>query len=166
MPGYNYFFLSFFLGKIKLNSVLKEFSVLCQYNWTKYARQHNYWIYIFILIILKWAFLVAQMQCRKHGFNLWVKKIPWRKEWEFHGQSSVVGYSPWSCKESDVTEQLTYTHTILKLHKNKDINEIYFVSTLIHNSWGICVLLPNCLHNIYLVSLTLQTAFLIFYLIL
>ena len=28
---------------------------------------------------------------------------------KFHGQRSMVGYSPWSCKESDMTEQLT-TH--------------------------------------------------------
>ena len=26
---------------------------------------------------------------------------------EFHGQRSLVGYSPWGCKESDTTEQLT-----------------------------------------------------------
>ena len=27
---------------------------------------------------------------------------------EFHGQRSLVGYSPWSCKESDTTEQLHF----------------------------------------------------------
>ena len=41
---------------------------------------------------------------------------PWRREWqltpvflsgEFHGQRSLVGYSPWDRKVSDVTEQLT-----------------------------------------------------------
>ena len=26
---------------------------------------------------------------------------------EFHGQRSLVGYSPWVCKELDMTEQLT-----------------------------------------------------------
>ena len=26
---------------------------------------------------------------------------------EFHGQRSLVGYSPWGCKESDTIEQLT-----------------------------------------------------------
>ena len=26
---------------------------------------------------------------------------------ESHGQSSLAGYSPWGCKESDMTEQLT-----------------------------------------------------------
>ena len=30
---------------------------------------------------------------------------------EFHGQRSLVGYSPWGHKESDTTEQLTHTHT-------------------------------------------------------
>ena len=47
------------------------------------------------------AFLVAQtvknLQYRKHRFNPWVRKIPWRREWqptpvflpgEFHGQRS------------------------------------------------------------------------------
>ena len=29
-----------------------------------------------------------------------------------HGQRSLAGYSPWSCKESDMTESLsTHTHT-------------------------------------------------------
>ena len=28
---------------------------------------------------------------------------------EFHGQN-LAGYSPWGCKESDMTEQLTHTH--------------------------------------------------------
>ena len=26
---------------------------------------------------------------------------------EFHGQKSLAGYSPWGCKELDVTERLT-----------------------------------------------------------
>ena len=46
-------------------------------------------------------------------FNPWVRKVPRRREWlptpvfwpgEFHGQRSLVGYSPWGCKESDTTE--------------------------------------------------------------
>ena len=44
------------------------------------------------------------------GFDRWVRKIPWRREWlstpvfwpgEFHGL-----YIPLSCKESDTTERL------------------------------------------------------------
>ena len=49
------------------------------------------------------------------GFNPYVRKIPWRREWqptpvflpaESHGQRSraTVGYSPWGRKELDVTE--------------------------------------------------------------
>ena len=69
--------------------------------------------------------LVAQMV--KHlpamrespGFNPWVRKIPWRRKWQptqvllpgkFHGWRSLVGYSPWGCKESNTTEWLHF-HT-------------------------------------------------------
>ena len=29
--------------------------------------------------------------------------------WKISGQRSLVGYSPWGCKESDMAEQLTHT---------------------------------------------------------
>ena len=62
---------------------------------------------------LERASLVAQMvrnppviQCKRP------RKIPWRREWqptpllpgESHGQRNLAGYSPWVCKESDMTE--------------------------------------------------------------
>ena len=56
------------------------------------------------------------LQCRGPRFNLWIGKIPWRREWlptqvflpgEFHGQRSVAGYSPWGCKELRTAEWLT-----------------------------------------------------------
>ena len=59
------------------------------------------------------------MQCRRPGFDPWVRKIPWRRKWqpspvflpwEFHGQRSLAGYNPWGPKESDTTERLTGTH--------------------------------------------------------
>ena len=31
---------------------------------------------------------------------------------ESHGGRSLVGYSPWGCKESDMTEQLSLTHSL------------------------------------------------------
>ena len=52
-------------------------------------------------------------QCRRPGFDPWVRKIPWRRKWqptpvflpgEFHGQRSLMGYSPDGYQESDVTE--------------------------------------------------------------
>ena len=57
------------------------------------------------------------LHCRQVLYPLWVGKIPWRRErlptpvflpGEFHGQSSLVGYSsPWDHSESDMTERLT-----------------------------------------------------------
>ena len=55
-------------------------------------------------------------QCRRrkrHRFSPWVRKIHWRRAWqptpvffpgESHGQRSLVGYSLWDRKESDLTE--------------------------------------------------------------
>ena len=56
----------------------------------------------------------------------------WRREWlstlvflprKFHGQRSLVSYSSWGPKESDMTERVTislsfmfYTHTHIGLH--------------------------------------------------
>ena len=43
----------------------------------------------------------------------WVEKLPWRRKWKptrvflpgkSHGQRSLVHYSPWDHKESDMTE--------------------------------------------------------------
>ena len=56
------------------------------------------------------------LQCGRPRFDPWVGKITWRRKWqptpvslpgEFHGQRSLVGYSPWGCKVLDTTEQLT-----------------------------------------------------------
>ena len=50
---------------------------------------------------------------RRCGLNPWIRKIPWRRKWQptpvflpgkSHGQRSLVGYSPWGCKESEMTE--------------------------------------------------------------
>ena len=57
---------------------------------------------------------LLQETCR---FDPWVRKIPWRRKWQptpvfllgkSHGQKSLAGYTPWSHKESDMTEQLTH----------------------------------------------------------
>ena len=31
---------------------------------------------------------------------------------EFHGQRNLAGYSPWGCKEVDMTERVTYSHML------------------------------------------------------
>ena len=62
----------------------------------------------------------------RRGFDLWVGKIPWRRKWQptlvllpgkFHGQRSLVGYSPCDRKESDTTMQL-HSHSYLLERKD------------------------------------------------
>ena len=51
-------------------------------------------------------------QCRRWGFEPWVRKIPWRRKWQpnpvflpakSHGQRSLTGYSSLVLKELDMT---------------------------------------------------------------
>ena len=53
-----------------------------------------------------------------------VRKIPWRRKWQptlvflpriSHGLRSLVGYSPWGHKESDMTELLHFHTEIVTL---------------------------------------------------
>ena len=57
-------------------------------------------------------------QCKSRRFSLWVRNMPWRREWqltpvflpgEFRGQRSLAGYRPRGHKESDTTEH-AYTY--------------------------------------------------------
>ena len=76
---------------------------------------------------LPWWLSIRESACqyRRPGFDPWVGKIPWSREWqptsvflpgESHGQKSLAGYSPWDRKESYTTEQLTHTHTHTHTH--------------------------------------------------
>ena len=62
-------------------------------------------------------------QSRSCGFDPRNGKIPWRRAWqptpvflpgESHGQRSLVGYSPWGCKQSDTTQWLNKYKTVAK----------------------------------------------------
>ena len=77
------------------------------------------YIYMYILYIWNIPWWLRRnsvcLQCRRPGFDPWVKKIPWRRKWrptpvlspgKFHKQRSLVGYCPWGCKELDTTEWL------------------------------------------------------------
>ena len=55
-------------------------------------------------------------RCRRPGFNPWVGKISWRREWQPppgflpgkpRGQKSLVSYSPRGCIKLDMAEPLT-----------------------------------------------------------
>ena len=54
----------------------------------------------------------SPLQCRRPGFDPWVGKITWRREWlptpvflpgEFQGQRSLVSYSPWGFNSKILT---------------------------------------------------------------
>ena len=89
---------------------------------------------------LRWQRILLKL--RRPGFDPWVRKILWRREWrltpvllpgEFLGQRSLVGYSPQCCKESDMTEQLldtteplTHTHSVSFEYLKAFIIKLYF----------------------------------------
>ena len=77
---------------------------------------------------------------KRCGFSPWVRKIPWRREWqptpvvlpgEIHGQRSLVGYSPWGHKESNMTKWLTLSH-FLPIHPSQfpSIQEMSYLFTV------------------------------------
>ena len=82
---------------------------------------------------LEWAFLQAQwvknLPVMKETQETRVQSLswevsPWRRKWhptpvllpeKFHGWRKLVDFSPWGCKESDMTEHMhthTHTHTV------------------------------------------------------
>ena len=89
------------------------------------------------------ASLVAQWQSglivRLVRFDPWIGKIPWRRKWqptpvfwpgESHGQRSLMGYSPWGCKELDMTEATQ--HAYIKEHSQKRLAHMLDVKLHIH----------------------------------
>ena len=86
---------------------------LCQLQ-SYYMVKHKL-MYMLQLNIPLQNFLILNSS-KRPGFDLWIKKIPWIKEWqptpvflpeESHGQKSLAGYSPWDRKKSNTTERLT-----------------------------------------------------------
>ena len=56
---------------------------------------------------------------KRYRFSPWIRKSPWRRKWqptpvflpgELHGERRLVGYSPWVCKQSDMSELLSTAH--------------------------------------------------------
>ena len=84
-------------------------------------------------------------QCRRHRFNLWVGKIPWRRKWQptpvflsgkSPGQRRLVGYSPWGCKR--VGHNRGTTQQYLSDPSNMKENQSYgsYVTCLrLHRKW-------------------------------
>ena len=69
-------------------------------------------------------------------FDPWVRKIPWWRKWQptpvfllgkSHGWRSLVGYSPWHHKESNMTEQFHF-HFLFN-------NFLYFIGQRRKDIW-------------------------------
>ena len=93
-----------------------------------HSRSSHKWNYILCTVLRLACFFFAQYnifgasdkelacqcrRCKRCGFDPWVRKIPWTRKRQptpvflpgkSHGQRSLVGYSPWGCKESDTTK--------------------------------------------------------------
>ena len=63
--------------------------------------------------LLCWLSSRVHLQCRRCGFDPWVRKIPWGRRWlptpvflpaESQGWRSLVGCRLWGRTESDTTE--------------------------------------------------------------
>ena len=69
-------------------------------------------------IAILWSLMASLVAQTVKCLHPWVGKIPWRRKWQltpvllpgkFHGQRSLVSYSPRGLKESDTTERLHFT---------------------------------------------------------
>ena len=93
----------------------------------------------------QWASLEAQtVKKLSTMWETWVQSPSWedprRREWqptpvffpeEFHGQRSLVSYSPWGHKELDMAEQLTHTH----IHTWQFYSQIFKESPYFSPQW-------------------------------
>ena len=92
-------------------------------------------------------------------------KFPWRRKWQptpvflpgkSYGQRSLVGYSPWGCKESDTTERLN----------NSNSNNTPDTIPKILNKFLSFVFLFKCCFNFslyYFIQLIFSLMYLIFF---
>ena len=108
------------------SSIWINYHHFCNVSWSDSVK--NVYTHIYhVEGLLQWLRIHLQFRKhRRHRFNPWVSKIPWKREWlptpvflpgESHGQKSLVGYSQWGHKELDMTERLS-THLSLSIQRN------------------------------------------------
>ena len=104
--------------QVRTDASLPSRSLSSRTNW---PRDESYFCVLLFSVTccigLPWWLSSKQSacQCRRHKFDPWVRKIPWRRKWQpmpiflpgkIHGQRSLAGYSPWGCKVLDTTWRL------------------------------------------------------------
>ena len=105
------------------------------------------------------ASLAAQMVKNPPALQeSWVGKIPWRRAWqptpvfllgESHGQRSLVGYSPWGCKESDSIEWLGTAQHIDTYSKNHYV--LLLIIVTFYEAYSVLDMF-QALHTFYILS--------------
>ena len=94
----------------------------------------------------------------RHRFNPWVRKMPWSRKWhptpvfllrKFHGQGSLVDYSPWAA-ESDTTEHSIWTSG---KHRHSVHNHIWLV---VFNDYILLVPIAVSYYRLQVPFLTLE----------
>ena len=85
-------------------------------------------------------------QYRKHrrpGFDPWVGRNPWRRKWQptsvflpgqSHGQRNLAVYSPWGCKESNMTE-----HACTFCNAGNYARWVNKMEIYVNFEWTVCV---------------------------
>ena len=68
-------------------------------------------------------------RCRKHEFNPWVRKIPWKRSWQAtpaflpgksHGQRSLADFSPWHRRvKTRLKRRSTYIQKSICVYHNE-----------------------------------------------
>ena len=91
------------------------------------------------------------LQCGRPRFDPWVRKMPWRRKWQptpvllpgkFHGWRSLVGYSPWGRKESDMTEWVTSLLSLSFFYIRRP-NLVQWFSQFFWKLWAFCLSFMN-----------------------
>ena len=82
------------------------------------------------------------LQCWRCGFNPWVGKILWRREWQSfpvflpgksHRERSLAGYSPQGFKNSDTTE--TAEHVAMHSVQTKSKEKSRYYTPFFQTAW-------------------------------
>ena len=81
-------------------------------------------------------------QCRKHQFDPWVWKMPWRRKWQptpvllpgkSHGQRSLASYSPWGHKR--VRDDLATKQQHMSVVPHSPHSVLLSMVSVIHSEW-------------------------------
>ena len=125
------------------------------------------YIYIYMYVCITRGFpsgsAVKNSPAMQEKQEMWVQSLGWEDPLEkematpvflpekSHGQRRPAGYSPWGCKESDMTEWLS-THAYVSLrawppNEKSQMYNLYAWRLLLHKFWGLGYLATLDINN-------------------